>query len=62
MELYAKLEGVMTKEAREGARGVAVVILQNNDATPPDPEVFRESGAADGAEDTLVRPAAVEGG
>jgi hypothetical protein len=42
-ELLAKLEGEMTKEAGEGARGISVIILQNNGASPLDPEVFREA-------------------
>jgi hypothetical protein len=42
-ELLAKLEGEMTKEAGEGARGVAVIILANQGASPLDPEVFREA-------------------
>jgi hypothetical protein len=39
----AKLEGEMTKEAGEGAGGIAVIILQNHGAHPLDPEVFREA-------------------
>jgi hypothetical protein len=42
-ELLAKLEGEMTKEAGEGARGISVIILQNHGAHPLDPEVFREA-------------------
>jgi hypothetical protein len=42
-ELLAKLEGEMTKEAGEGARGISVIILQNNGAHPLDPGVFREA-------------------
>jgi hypothetical protein len=37
VELYAKLEGEMTKEAGEGARGISVIILQNNGATRSTP-------------------------
>ena len=42
-ELLAKLEGEMTKEAGDGARGVSVIILQNQGASPLDPEVFRDA-------------------
>lgn len=42
-ELLAKLEGEMTKEAGEGARGISVIILQNAGAHPLDPEVFRDA-------------------
>ena len=41
VELLAKLEGEMRKEAGEGARGVAVIILSNQGASPLDPETFR---------------------
>lgn len=42
-ELLAKLEGELSKEAAEGARGVQVVLLNNQGAHPLDPEVFREA-------------------
>lgn len=42
-ELLAKLEGEMTKEAGEGARGVQIILLNNQGAHPLDPEVFREA-------------------
>jgi hypothetical protein len=41
-ELLAKLEGEMTKEAGE-ARGVQIILLNNQGAHPLDPEVFREA-------------------
>jgi hypothetical protein len=41
VELYAKLEGELTKEAGEGARGVSVIILANQGPSPLDPETFR---------------------
>jgi predicted hydrolase (HD superfamily) len=44
-ELLARLEGEMTKEAGEGARGVSVLILANQGASPLDPETFRAAGA-----------------
>ena len=40
-ELLAKLEGEMTKDSAEGARGVSVIILANQGASPLDPETFR---------------------
>ena len=40
-ELLAKLEGEMTKDSGEGARGVSVIILANQGASPLDPETFR---------------------
>jgi len=43
VELFAKLEGELTKEAGEGARGVTVILLNNQGAHPLDPEVFREA-------------------
>jgi hypothetical protein len=43
VELFAKLEGELTKEAGEGARGVTVILLINQGAHPLDPEVFREA-------------------
>ncbi len=43
VELFARLEGELTKEAGDGARGVQVIILRNNGAHPLDPEVFREA-------------------
>lgn len=42
-EFLAKLEGELTKESGEASRGIAVIILQNNGASPLDPEVFREA-------------------
>lgn len=41
VELLAKLEGEMTKDSAEGARGVSVIILANQGASPLDPETFR---------------------
>jgi hypothetical protein len=41
VEFLAKLEGEMTKESGEGARGVSVIILANQGASPLDPETFR---------------------
>jgi hypothetical protein len=43
VELFAKLEGELTKEAGEGARGVTVILLNNQGAHPLDSEVFREA-------------------
>jgi len=43
VELFAKLEGELTKEAGEGARGVTVILLNNQGAHPLDPEFFREA-------------------
>ena len=40
-ELLAKLEGEMTKDSAEGARGVSVIILANQGPSPLDPETFR---------------------
>jgi hypothetical protein len=40
VELFAKLEA---KEAGEGARGVQIILLNNQGASPLDPEVFREA-------------------
>lgn len=37
VELFAKLEGELTKEAGEGARGISVIILQNAGASPSTP-------------------------
>jgi hypothetical protein len=48
-ELLAKLEGELTKEAGEGARGISVLILNNGGATPLDPEVFQRGRAPGGA-------------
>jgi hypothetical protein len=42
-ELLAKLEGEMTKDAAEGARGVGLIILNNQGRGRLDPEVFREA-------------------
>jgi len=42
-ELLAKLEGEMTKNSAEGARGVQILLLNNQGAHPLDPEVFREA-------------------
>lgn len=42
-ELLAKLEGELTKDAAEGARGIQVIILANHGSRPLDPEVFREA-------------------
>jgi hypothetical protein len=43
VELFAKLEGELTKEAGEEARGVQIILLNNQGASPLDPEVFREA-------------------
>jgi hypothetical protein len=43
VELLAKLEGEMTKETGDGARGVQIILLNNRGAHPLDPEVFREA-------------------
>jgi hypothetical protein len=43
VELFAKLEGEMTKEAGDGAGGVQIILLNNQGAHPLDPEVFREA-------------------
>jgi hypothetical protein len=56
-ELLAKLEGELTKEAGEGARGISVLILNNGGATPLDPEVIREAarrGALEGESNSLL--------
>ena len=42
-ELLAKLEGELSKDASEHARGIQVLILNNKGAHPLDPEVFREA-------------------
>ena len=43
VELFAKLDGELIKDAGDGARGIQVIILQNAGAHPLDPEVFREA-------------------
>ena len=41
LELLAKLEGELSKDAGEGARGISVLVLNNTGAQPLDPETFR---------------------
>jgi hypothetical protein len=41
VELLAKLEGELSKNAGEGARGISVLVLHNTGAEPLDPETFR---------------------
>jgi hypothetical protein len=43
VELYAKLEGELTKVAGEDARGVQVIFLNNRGRSKLDPEIFREA-------------------
>jgi hypothetical protein len=43
VELFAKLDGELTKDAGDGAHGVTVILLNNQGAHPLDPEVFREA-------------------
>lgn len=42
-ELLAKLEGELRKDAAENARGVSLIILNNQGRGRLDPEVFREA-------------------
>jgi hypothetical protein len=42
-ELLAKLEGEMTKDAAEGARGVSVIFLNIQGKRHLSPEMFREA-------------------
>ena len=42
-ELLAKLEGELRKDAAENARGVSLIILNNQGPGRLDPEVFREA-------------------
>ena len=42
-ELLAKLEGELRKDAAEDARGVSLIILNNQGRGRLDPEVFREA-------------------
>jgi hypothetical protein len=42
LELLAKLEGELSKDA-DGRRGVEILILNNQGEQPLDPEVFREA-------------------
>jgi hypothetical protein len=56
VELFAKLEGEMTKEASVDARGVQVIILQNNGAHPLDPEVFRAAARRKALEERTPSP------
>ena len=41
LELYAKLEGELSKDADGGGRGIAVLVLNNMGDRPLDPETFR---------------------
>jgi hypothetical protein len=41
LELLAKLEGELNKDAGEGGRGVQIILLNNQGAQPLDPETFR---------------------
>ena len=42
VELYARLEGELTKEGTEGARGIQLLILNNQGEQPLNPDVFRQ--------------------
>ena len=41
LELLAKLEGELSKDAADGSRGVGMIVLHNTGAQPLDPETFR---------------------
>ncbi len=41
VELLAKLEGKLSKDAADGSRGVGIIVLNNTGAQPLDPETFR---------------------
>jgi hypothetical protein len=43
VELFARLEGELTKDTVEGAGRIQVLLLNNTGAHPLDPEVFREA-------------------
>ena len=60
VELLAKLEGELTKDAAENVRGVSVIILNNRGDSPLDPEVFREAARRKvlEARDQVVEPGA----
>ena len=56
VELLAKLEGELTKEAGDGARGVQILLLNNQGAHPLDPEVFREAARRKALEERTPSP------
>ena len=43
VELFAKLEGELSKESAEGTGRIQILLLNNQGAHPLDPEVFREA-------------------
>jgi hypothetical protein len=55
-ELLAKLEGEMTKDAAEGARGISVIFFNNHGKRRLDPEVFREAARRKALEEPAPRP------
>jgi hypothetical protein len=43
VEIKARLDGELSKDATQGGRGVSLLILNNQGTRPLDPEVFREA-------------------
>jgi hypothetical protein len=56
VELFAKLEGEMTKEAGDGARGVQIILLNNQGSHRLDPEIFREAARRKAVEARAADP------
>ena len=61
VELLARLEGELTKEAGEATRGIEVLILNNGGATPLDPEVFRDAARRKALEARASGPSSEDG-
>jgi hypothetical protein len=43
LELLARLEGELTRDATQGGRGVSLIIFNNQGKRPLDPDIFREA-------------------